>query len=69
MLHILSTIVLGNNWTFEHQGLIEYGDNYYSIYSAMEDNGPRWRADYVIDGITGGIGTLLVDITIVCPLI
>ncbi|PBK62570.1 hypothetical protein ARMSODRAFT_1024771 [Armillaria solidipes] len=64
-LHILSTIAFGNNWTFEHWVLIDNGDNYYSIYSALLDNGAQWRAYYLIDGITGGISTLLVDITII----
>ncbi len=57
------------DWAFERRAFIEYGGNYRSVSTALADNGLWWRANYLVVGITGGISTLLVDITIVCHLI
>ncbi|PBK96082.1 hypothetical protein ARMGADRAFT_1028298 [Armillaria gallica] len=53
------------NWAFVCPAFIQYGDNYYSVFSALTDEGPWWRAYYLIACITGGISTLLVDVTII----
>ncbi len=71
MLYILSTIMFTMTWAFVCRAFIQYGDNYYSVFSALMDDGPWWRASFLIGSITGGISTLLVDVTIVrqpmCP--
>ncbi|SJL15561.1 uncharacterized protein ARMOST_19062 [Armillaria ostoyae] len=53
------------NWASACHAFIQYGDNYYSVFSALMDKSPWWRASALINGITGGISTLLVDVTII----
>ncbi|KAK0472640.1 hypothetical protein IW261DRAFT_1570751 [Armillaria novae-zelandiae] len=57
------------DWAFEHHAFIGYNSNYYSTWAALTDPGLSWRANFLAGSITGGISTLLVDITIVCYLI
>ncbi|KAK0429770.1 hypothetical protein EV421DRAFT_1914095 [Armillaria borealis] len=65
MLYVLRMIAFVMEWTFERRAFIEYGYNYYSVFTALTDDGLWLRAYYFIDGITGGISTVLVDITII----
>ncbi|KAK0430832.1 hypothetical protein EV421DRAFT_2041574 [Armillaria borealis] len=64
-LYILPTIPFGINWTFERSAFIEHGNNYYCVFMALVDFGPWWRAYVLANGITGGIGALLVDMIII----
>ncbi|PBK62551.1 hypothetical protein ARMSODRAFT_1061270 [Armillaria solidipes] len=64
-LYVLSTITFVKDWVFEYRAFIEYGDNYYSVYTALVGISPWWRANDLINSITGGISTLLVDVTII----
>ncbi|KAK0185440.1 hypothetical protein F5146DRAFT_1227837 [Armillaria mellea] len=64
-LYVLRTIAFTMDWAFERHAFIEYGANYRSVSIALTNNGPWWRANYLASGITGGISTLLVDITII----
>ncbi|PBK96136.1 hypothetical protein ARMGADRAFT_1142865 [Armillaria gallica] len=66
MLYILSTISLAMSWAFGRRAFIRYGKNcYYTVFAALVDYGPWWRANYVVGDVTGGISTFLVDITII----
>ncbi|PBK96167.1 hypothetical protein ARMGADRAFT_1077676 [Armillaria gallica] len=65
VLYILSTVPFGINLAFERRAFIEHGDNYYSVFTALVDFGPWWRAYFLANGITGGISVLLVDMTII----
>ncbi len=69
MLYVLLTIAFAMDWAFERRVFVEHGYNYYSVYTALIDDGPWWRANYFVGSVTGGISTLLVDIIIVCHLI
>ena len=69
MLYVLITTTFVTKWMVERRAFIEYSNNYYSAYAALSDGGLWWRVNYLISGITGGISTILVDITIVCHLI
>ncbi|KAK0185434.1 hypothetical protein F5146DRAFT_180949 [Armillaria mellea] len=64
-LYILSTIGLGSSWAFKHRAFIQNGDNYYSVFTMIVDDSKWFRLDFLIGGITGGLSTLLVDITII----
>ncbi|PBK96189.1 hypothetical protein ARMGADRAFT_1163716 [Armillaria gallica] len=64
-LYVLSTIEFGSSWVFGRRGFIEYGDNYHSIFTTLSDHGIWWIVYYLIAGITGGISTHLVDVTII----
>ncbi|SJL18783.1 uncharacterized protein ARMOST_22383 [Armillaria ostoyae] len=65
ILYFLLTITFAMNWEFEHHAFIECGYNYYSVFTALAEEGLWWRAYYFIKGITGGISTILVNITII----
>ncbi len=65
MLYVLATISFAIDWVFGRRAFIAYGDNYYTVFSALMDDGPWWRACFLVDAITGGGSTLLVGITIV----
>ncbi|PBK62544.1 hypothetical protein ARMSODRAFT_1089115 [Armillaria solidipes] len=62
-LYALLTIAFAMNWAFERRALAEYSHNYYSVYKSLSSGGP-WITYYLINGITGGISTLIVDVTI-----
>ncbi|KAK0237609.1 hypothetical protein EDD85DRAFT_830887 [Armillaria nabsnona] len=64
LLYLLSTMAFAISWAFEHRTFIKYGYNYYSVFRAFTDDGPWWRACYLISSITGGISTILVDVTL-----
>ncbi|SJL15500.1 uncharacterized protein ARMOST_19000 [Armillaria ostoyae] len=63
--YVLSTIGFAMDWVVEHRAFIKYGNNYYSVFTVLEEVGPWWKAYNVVIGITGGVSTLLVDITII----
>ncbi|KAK0244827.1 hypothetical protein EDD85DRAFT_785194 [Armillaria nabsnona] len=64
-LYVLSTITFGIGWAFKRRTFIQYGDNYYHVYTALVDDSPWWRVNYLAGSINGGVSTLLVDITII----
>ena len=68
-LYVLATISFVIDWVFELRAFIKYGDNYYTVFSALMDDGSWWWACFLTDAITGGGSTLLVDVTIVRQLI
>ncbi|PBK62101.1 hypothetical protein ARMSODRAFT_1025038 [Armillaria solidipes] len=65
MLYVLRTLAFVMEWTFERHAFIENGYNDYSVFAALMGNDLWWRVSYFIAGITGGISTILVDITII----
>ncbi len=66
MLYLLATIGFSFDWVFLRRAFIGHGDNFYTVFQAAELSSPWWIAYQLVDGITGGIGTFLVDITMVC---
>ncbi|KAK0472621.1 hypothetical protein IW261DRAFT_1611512 [Armillaria novae-zelandiae] len=65
MLYLLATIGFLFDWAFLHRAFIGYGNNLYTVFQAAQLYSPWWIAYELVDGITGGIGTFLVDITLV----
>ncbi|KAK0421512.1 hypothetical protein EV421DRAFT_1982940 [Armillaria borealis] len=65
MLYVLRTLAFVMEWAFERHAFIENGYNDYSVFAALMGNDLWWRVSYFIAGITGGISTILVDITII----
>ncbi|KAK0460271.1 uncharacterized protein EV420DRAFT_1673477 [Desarmillaria tabescens] len=65
MLYVLSTISFTTNWVSGHHAFIEYSDNYFQVFAVLQGFGPWWRVNYLVDGVMGGVSTLLVDIVIV----
>ncbi|KAG7439906.1 uncharacterized protein BT62DRAFT_1081291 [Guyanagaster necrorhizus] len=64
-LYVLSTIEFAIDWVFKRRAFIGHGNNYYTVFTALADNGPWWRAYNIIGSVAGGTTTLLVDITII----
>ncbi|PBK62539.1 hypothetical protein ARMSODRAFT_1024740 [Armillaria solidipes] len=65
VLYLLATIGFSFDWAFLRRAFIGHGDNFYTVFQAAELSSPWWIAYQLVDGITGGIGTFLVDITMV----
>ncbi|KAK0460269.1 uncharacterized protein EV420DRAFT_1535953, partial [Desarmillaria tabescens] len=65
MLYVLAAIVFSIDWVFIRRAFIEYGDNYIMVFGAIVNDGLWWRLSYLVNDITGGISTLLVDTTII----
>ncbi|PBK96120.1 hypothetical protein ARMGADRAFT_1028328 [Armillaria gallica] len=61
----LRAAVFVTDWAFERRAFIEYGDNYYSVFTALANNGLWLRANYLVSDIAGGISTLLIDTTVI----
>ncbi|KAK0437085.1 uncharacterized protein EV420DRAFT_1670229, partial [Desarmillaria tabescens] len=62
---LLTTITFGVDWVYQRRAFIQNGDNFYSVFVALQAIGPWWRMYQLVDGISGGITTLIVDITII----
>ncbi|KAK0472623.1 hypothetical protein IW261DRAFT_1507363 [Armillaria novae-zelandiae] len=65
VLYVLATISLAMQWGFGCRAFIYHGENYSSVFDALVEFGPWWRANYIVGDVTGGISTVLVDITII----
>ncbi|PBK62504.1 hypothetical protein ARMSODRAFT_1024715 [Armillaria solidipes] len=65
MLYALSTIGFVVDWVFNHHAFIKYSNSYYSVFIALQGFSPWWKACNLVNSVTGGISTLLVDITII----
>ncbi|KAK0220533.1 hypothetical protein IW262DRAFT_1461805 [Armillaria fumosa] len=65
LLYLLSTMAFAISWVFERRAFIQYGYNYYSVFSAFTDDSPWWSACYLVSSITSGISTILVDVTLI----
>ncbi|KAK0492384.1 hypothetical protein EDD18DRAFT_1358050 [Armillaria luteobubalina] len=65
MLYCISTITFVLTWGFLSCAFIEHGYNYYSVLTAPMVDSPWHAAWDLVGGISGGISTLLVDVTII----
>ncbi|KAK0472646.1 hypothetical protein IW261DRAFT_1661314 [Armillaria novae-zelandiae] len=65
ILYVLTTIAFGFGWAYEQRALIQNGDNFFTVFSALQDISPWWRASQLVIGISGGISTFIVDLTII----
>lgn len=61
VLYVLSTIA----FAMDCHSIIQNGNSSYSMFMAFEDLVNWGRASRLVDGIIGGISTLLVDVSIV----
>ncbi|KAK0201362.1 hypothetical protein DFS33DRAFT_1346593 [Desarmillaria ectypa] len=65
ILYILTTIAFGVDWSYQRRAFIQNGDNFFSVFFALQAIGPWWRAYQLVGGISGGLSTFIVDITII----
>ncbi len=65
ILYMLLTTLFAMAWTMLWRMFIKNGDNYYTVITALGDQGSWWWAYSLYSGISGGISTFLVDVIIV----
>ncbi|KAK0436115.1 hypothetical protein EV421DRAFT_1739775 [Armillaria borealis] len=53
------------DWAFVSPAFIQYSNNYFSVFLALFKMDDWLKARFLVDGIIGGISTLLIDITII----
>ncbi|KAK0244802.1 hypothetical protein EDD85DRAFT_1018387 [Armillaria nabsnona] len=64
-LYVLSTIAFTVNWVFKHRAFIDYGDSLNSMFIALVLITPWSTANNLVNSISGGISTILIDATII----
>ncbi len=64
-LYILMTVAFGVDWAYQRRAFIQNGDNFFTVFFALQAISPWWRASQLVIGISGGLSTFIVDITIV----
>ncbi|PBK96046.1 hypothetical protein ARMGADRAFT_1142744 [Armillaria gallica] len=65
ILYILTTVAFGFGWVFEQRAFIQNGDNFLTVFFALQEISPWWRASQLVIGISGGMSTFIVDVTII----
>ncbi|PBK96067.1 hypothetical protein ARMGADRAFT_1163683 [Armillaria gallica] len=65
VLYVLLTIAFAMDWAFDCHAIIQHGSSSYSMFMTLEDLEHWGRASRLVDGIIGGISTLLVDVSII----
>ncbi|KAK0432324.1 hypothetical protein EV421DRAFT_1849481 [Armillaria borealis] len=64
-LYILTTVAFGVDWTYQRRAFIQNGDNFFTVFFALQAISPWWRASQLVIGISSGLSTFIVDITII----
>ncbi|KAK0244799.1 hypothetical protein EDD85DRAFT_1018384 [Armillaria nabsnona] len=64
-LYVLTTVAFGVDWAYQRRAFIENGVNFFTVFSALQAISPWWRASQLLIGISGGLNTFIVDITII----
>ncbi len=64
-LYILTTVAFGVDWAYQQRAFIQNGDNFFTVFFALQAISPWWRTSQLVIGIGGGLSTFIVDITIV----
>ncbi len=65
-LYVLTTVAFGFGRAYQRRAFIQNGDNFYTVFVALQAVGPLWKAYELVSAINGGISTIIVDITLVC---
>ncbi|KAK0432303.1 hypothetical protein EV421DRAFT_2040738 [Armillaria borealis] len=64
-LYVLTTVAFGFEWAYQRRAFIQNGDNFLTVFFAIQAISPWWRASQLVGGISGGMSTFIVDITII----
>ncbi|PBK96223.1 hypothetical protein ARMGADRAFT_1061800 [Armillaria gallica] len=64
-LYVLTTVTFGFDWAYRQRAFIQNGDNFFTVFVALDAIGPWWTASQLLGGINGGVSTFIVDITII----
>ncbi|KAK0472642.1 hypothetical protein IW261DRAFT_1661308 [Armillaria novae-zelandiae] len=65
VLFVLTTIAFGVDWAYQQRAFVQNGDDFITVYYALQAVSPWWRASQLVVGISGGLNTFIVDITII----
>ncbi|KAK0432306.1 hypothetical protein EV421DRAFT_2040739 [Armillaria borealis] len=65
ILYVLTTVAFGFGWAYERRAFIQNGDTFFNVFFALQAISPWWRAFQLVDGISGGMSTFIVDVTII----
>ncbi|PBK96215.1 hypothetical protein ARMGADRAFT_760083 [Armillaria gallica] len=65
ILYVLTTVAFGVDWAYQRRAFIQNGDNFFAVFFALQAISPWWRASQLVIGISGGLSTFIVDITII----
>ncbi|KAK0472645.1 hypothetical protein IW261DRAFT_1596781 [Armillaria novae-zelandiae] len=65
ILYVLTTVAFGVDWAYHRRAFILNGDNFFTVFCALQSISPWWRASQLVEGISGGLSTFIVDITII----
>ncbi|KAK0432296.1 hypothetical protein EV421DRAFT_1849379 [Armillaria borealis] len=64
-LFVLTTVAFGVDWAYQRRAFIQNGDNFFTVFFALQAISPWWRAYQLVISISGGLSTFIVDITII----
>ncbi len=64
-LYVLTTVTFGVDWAYQRRAFIQNGDNFFTVFFALQAVSPWWKASQLVIGISSGLSTFIVDITIV----
>ncbi|KAK0492339.1 hypothetical protein EDD18DRAFT_1109086 [Armillaria luteobubalina] len=65
VLFVLTTIAFGVDWAYQRRAFIQNGTNFFTVFFALQAISPWWRVSQLVIGISGGLSTFIVDITII----
>ncbi|KAK0222360.1 hypothetical protein IW262DRAFT_1460672 [Armillaria fumosa] len=65
VLYVLTTVAFGVDWAYQRRAFIQNGDNFFTVFFALQAVSPWWRASQLVIGISGGMSTFIVDITMI----
>ncbi|KAK0185445.1 hypothetical protein F5146DRAFT_1143899 [Armillaria mellea] len=64
-LYVLTTVAFGVDWAYDRRAFIQNGENFLTVFNALQAISPWWRVSQLVVGISGGLSTFIVDITII----
>ncbi|SJL17095.1 uncharacterized protein ARMOST_20637 [Armillaria ostoyae] len=64
-LYVLTTVAFGVDWAYQRRAFIRNGDNFFTVFVALQAVSPWWKASQLVIGISSGLSTFIVDITII----
>ncbi|PBK62106.1 hypothetical protein ARMSODRAFT_1089271 [Armillaria solidipes] len=64
-LYVLTTVAFGVDWAYQRRAFIQNGENFFTVFFALQAISPWWNAYQLVISISGGLSTFIVDVTII----
>ncbi|KAK0185442.1 hypothetical protein F5146DRAFT_1070198 [Armillaria mellea] len=64
-LYVLTTVAFSVDWAYQRRAFIQNGENFLTVFNALQAISPWWRVSQLVIGISGGLSTFIADITII----